>query len=433
MGIRRRGSVMVTTLAVLAGLLAGCASVQPRNAVPKPLINMAQPVGFDDVRFWGDYNDPGFIEHLMIQRARSLDLRFGDAVANGERPSMSFLAISGGGQYGAFTAGLLNGWTEAGSRPVFEVVSGISTGSIIAPFAFLGSEYDDILREVYTTTSTEDMLRPKILSGLIGGSSLADTTPLRNKIAQYVTPELLAAIAEQYRAGRLLFVGTTNLDAGRPVIWNMGAIADSGHPGALQLFRDVILASAAIPIAFPPVFFDVEADGVTYEEMHVDGGVTSQVNILSPQVPAYLMDDLVGFDIDRRLYVILNGSITPLPAPVRARVPQIGGASLNTLWYAQAVGDLYRLLTIARRDNFEPQFTWIPPEFTDEPTEPFDPVFMNTLFELGRQMALDGTAWSSVPPNYTARGTTAVERGTRALPDIHASSMTCITPACAVP
>jgi predicted acylesterase/phospholipase RssA len=403
--------------AALLGLLAaGCTTIVNHNPVPEALIASAEPVGFDDIRFWGDFNDPARIEAFMLDRARQFERQFRPLVQAGETPRTTVLAISGGGQYGAFAAGILNGWSETGNRPVFDVVSGISTGSIIAPFAFLGEAYDDLLEEFYTTTSTEDMLRPTFFSGIFRGSALADTTPLRNKIAEYVTAELLAAIAEEHRRGRLLMVGTTNLDAGRSVMWNMGAIAASGRPGALQLFRDIILASAAIPIAFPPVLFDVEAGGETYTELHVDGGVTSQVNALSPQVPGYLFDEVLGFDIDRTIYVIVNGAVTPPPEPVRPRTLDIGNASLTTLWYAQTVGDLFRIHAVARRDDIATRYAWIPSDFTPQPQEPFDPVFMRQLFDLGRSLVHDGAVWEDLPPNYTARGSTAVERGLRSMP-----------------
>jgi hypothetical protein len=381
-------------------------------------VNEVQPVGFEDVRMWGDFNSREFIENFMIGRAVALKERYEVRAAAGETPQLNYLALSGGGQYGAFGAGVLNEWSESGTRPVFDGVSGISTGSIIAPFAFLGTDYDYVLEEIYTTISTKDMLEPTVLSGLLSGSALADTSGLRNIIAQYATADLLSAIAQEHRKGRMLFVGTTNIDVGRSVIWNMGAIAASGQPGSLQLFRDIILASAAIPLAFPPVFFDVEANGKMYREMHVDGGVTSQVNILSPQIPNYLMEQLVGFEIDRSLFVIVNGAVTPPPEVVEPRTHKIAMASINTLWYAQAVGDLYKVHAIAERDDIDTHYAWIPASFNEMSEEEFDPIFMGQLFNFGRDLVRSGSLWQTVPPNFTARGSTTVERGARALPKL---------------
>lgn len=383
--------------------LGACGSLEPRNPVPAAFIDEAVVPGFETARQWGDYNDPADVREQMFDRAERLKAKFGPEAEAGETPRLTYLALSGGGQYGAFSAGALTAWSTTGTRPEFDGVTGISTGSIIAPFAFLGPKYDPVLKEIYTTFSTEDMLEPQVLSGLLGGSSVADTAPLKEKIDLYVTPDFLNEIAAEHLKGRLLFIGTTNLDVGRSVIWNMGEIAASGQPGRLELFRKIILASAAIPIAFPPVFFDVEADGETYEELHVDGGVTTQVNVLSPQIPSYLMDDLVGFHVERELFVLVNGAVVPLREPVTARVHKIGAASINALWYAQAVGDLYKIHAVAERDGVAVNYGWIPASFAEVPEEQFDPPFMRKLFDLGGELVTSGEMWREVPPNFSTR------------------------------
>ncbi len=385
------------------GFIAGCTQRIVRNGVPQPLIEEARPLGLDGLRAWGDRATPEQVDMLLKTRVPYLRERFASELAAGETPRLYFLALSGGGQHGAFGAGVLRAWTESGERPVFDAVSGISTGAIIAPFAFLGPEYDDDLEEFYTTISTDDVLIGTVFSGLTAGTALASTTPLRAKIAQYITPEILAKVAAEYRKGRLLFVGTTNLDVSRPVIWDMGAIAVSGHPGALQLFRDVIQASAAIPVAFPPVFIAVEANGRTYDEMHVDGGATSQVTMVSPEVPVFRTDELLGRHIDRELYVIVNGRIVPAPKIVAPRIYRIGGAAINSLLYAGTVSDLYKLYAIVERDDMEARFAWTPETFVEEPTEAFDPVYMRKLYDYGRELAASGKLWSRYPPYFTPR------------------------------
>ncbi len=388
---------------VSIGLLAACTQKIVRNGVPQPLIEEARPLGLDGLRAWGDRATPEQVDMLLKTRVPYFKERFASELAAGETPQLYFLALSGGGQHGAFGAGVLRAWTESGERPVFDAVSGISTGAIIAPFAYLGSDYDDDLEEFYTTISTDDVLIGTVFSGLTAGTALASTTPLRAKIAQYITPELLTKVAAEYRKGRLLFVGTTNLDVSRPVIWDMGAIAVSGHPGALQLFRDVIQASAAIPVAFPPVFIQVEADGRAYDEMHVDGGATSQVTMVSPEVPVFRTDELLGHHIDRKLYVIVNGRIVPAPKIVAPRIHRIGGAAINSLLYAGTVSDLYKLYAIAERDDMEARFAWTPETFVEEPTEAFDPVYMRKLYDYGRELAASGRLWSRYPPYFTPR------------------------------
>ena len=192
-------------------------------------------------------------------------------------PPVNYLAVSGGGDNGAFGAGLMNGWTETGTRPEFKMVTGVSTGALIAPFAFLGSDYDATLREVYTTMTPEKVYRARGFSAALYDDAMADTTPLSQVIAGYADQKMFDAIAREYQKGRLLMIGTTDLDAQRPVIWNIGALAASGHPGALDLFRKILRASAAIPGAFQPVLIDVEIDGRKYQEMHVDGGAIAQL------------------------------------------------------------------------------------------------------------------------------------------------------------
>ncbi len=383
-------------LAILLCLSMTACAFAVRNPVPKSLIELAQPIGYEGVRFWGDTNSPDTVDLMLTELATAIRTRLR---TNGSG-RLRYLALSGGGQYGAFSAGILTAWSKSGNRPVFDGVTGISTGAIIAPFAFLGSDYDDELTEIYTTLSTQDVATRRILTGLLGGAALSDTTPLENRIASYITPDFLARVAAEHNKGRRLLVGTTNLDAGRPVIWNMGKIATSGRPDAVELFRKIILASAAIPIAFPPVRFKVEANGTQYEELHVDGGVTSQVSVLSPQIPLDEVDARIGRSYKRDLYVIVNGSVTPLPEPVKANVPSIGSASVNTLWYAQATGDLYKIFATAQRDHVTAHYAWIPTTFTDVPEEQFDPVFMRKLFALGQDLIRKGTVWNRYPPNY---------------------------------
>ncbi len=189
----------------------------------------------------------------------------------------NYLAISGGGANGAFAAGLLVGWSDAGTRPEFTMVSGVSTGALAAPFAFLGPAYDERLRGVFTTYSTSDLVVRRNLLSILTGHSVFDTEPLEKVIARYVDQSMMETIAVEFRKGRRLWIATTNLDAGRPVIWNIGAIANSGAPGALELIHKVMLASASVPGAFPPVIIEVEANGNLYDEMHVDGGIISQI------------------------------------------------------------------------------------------------------------------------------------------------------------
>lgn len=394
----------VVSMLAVAATLGGCGSMILRNPVPADLDEVVLPLGREGLREWGDTLSEQEVRRWLREREDSLRERFSDDIAAGRTPSVELLALSGGGQWGAFGAGILEAWSRSGTRPEFQAVSGVSTGAIIAPFAFLGSDYDDQLRQIYTEYSTADLLQPTIFSGVVSGSALADTTPLRQIIAKYITPEMLEAIAEEHRKGRILHIGTTNIDAGRPVIWNIGAIAASGEPGALELVRELIRASAAIPVAFPPIFVPVTApDGRVFDEMHVDGGASSQVTFVSPGVPIGAMTRrALGRNIDRQVYVIVNNSILPARQTLRPRLTDIGSAAVSSLIRGSAIGDVYRLYAIAQRDEVGFHVTSIPAEVPcPAPTETFDRVFMECLFDFGGKLFESGELWQDRPPFFS--------------------------------
>ena len=392
----------LAALATLAALGA-CAPLLARSPVPETMVGEALPLGLPGLRYWGDALSDAEIAQLTETHGRELRERLALLSEAGEPPTLAYLALSGGAQWGAFGAGVLKAWSESGTRPVFAGVSGISTGAIMAPFAFLGSEYDAALQELYSGYGTDDLLEPTILSGLISGTALTDTAPLARIIAEKVAPEFLAKIAEEYGKGRVLLVGTTNLDSGRPMIWNMGAIAASGHPDALELFRKVILASASVPVAFPPVLIPVIGpDGKTYDEMHVDGGATSQVTFISPSIPIKpLTEKALGRNVERHLYLIMNNDLLPPYAPVRPRILKVGGAAVSALIRGSGTGDLYKLYLIAERDDIDYSVGWIPPRVPCEPpAEAFDRVFMRCLFEVGEELFRSGELWRDLPPYF---------------------------------
>jgi hypothetical protein len=383
---------------VLLVLAVGCATVT-HNSVPKALVSHATLVDMPNVRAWGDEYSPVLQQSLVesIRQARAIDPR-GMVDATGH---VNVLALSGGGANGAFGAGLLNGWTAAGTRPVFKLVTGISTGALIAPFAFLGSAYDSTLRDFYTTISTKDIYTERaFLTILFNPSSMVDTTPLQAILAKQVNEQVLAEVAQAHQRGRRLFIGTTNMEAGKLVIWDMGAIATSGTPGALELFRKVMLASASIPVAFPAVYFPVVADGKRYEEMHVDGGTATQVFFYGFTLDLHAAAQEAGIQARTpiRLYVVRNGKLTVPWQLMLPRILPIAERSLHDLLSAQVVGDLYRIYTIAQRDGIEFNLAHIPEDYDLEPKESFDREVMNRLFQLGYEWARAGYPWQHLPP-----------------------------------
>jgi hypothetical protein len=394
--------LQATAALALALVLAGCATPIERDPVPMSLVSTASIPGLAHARFWGDEVPSNIVEFARSRLPGAARLAVSLHQDKGGRPVVEYLALSGGGGDGAFGAGLLAGWTERGDRPNFEVVTGVSAGALIAPFAFLGRDYDSRLREMWTKHDTSDIATPQVLAGLLGGDAVADSKPLANLIAKYVDRAMLDRIAEEYRKGRILLVGTTNLDAQRPVIWNMGEIAVNSHPYAVELFRQVVLASASIPGVFPPVLIKVRAGDRVLEEMHVDGGPTRQVFIAPSHLSLKTFNVLYPKPPIRRIYVVKNGKLTPEYEAVPATTLAISARSLFTLTKSQSIGDINRIYDMAKRDGAAFKLTSIPPSFNVPSKQPFDPVYMRALFGTGYKMAKEGSAWVDTPPDVGA-------------------------------
>ncbi|MHC4958895.1 MAG: patatin-like phospholipase family protein [Planctomycetota bacterium] len=383
---------MRARFAALVLLSAACGSVQKRDALPQALSGRAEIPGIPNARFWGDAPPPDIV-HWRRKGRKEVRRHFAGVVGIEHQ----YLALSGGGADGAFGAGLLLGWTAAGTRPEFELVTGVSTGALIAPFAFLGPDYDPILREAFTQLSTKDLVEERSLLATITGDSAASSEPMRKRIASYIDEQALARIAAEHRKGRRLFLGTTDLDAERPVTWNMGAIAASGAPGALELFRTVMLASASIPVAFPPVLIGVEAEGQRYDEVHVDGGVTRQVFLLPVTLDWREIEEDLEVRGAPKLYVIRNSKLAPVWKRVNPGVMDLATRSIESLIRTQGIGDLYRIYVEAERDRLDFRLAYIPADFEVESNQLFDPVYMGALFDLAYERAKAGYSWSTSP------------------------------------
>ncbi|MCP5116231.1 MAG: patatin [bacterium] len=383
-------------LILAAALIApGCVGVPRRNPLPRQLATSAAIPGIPQARFWGDESPDYLDEWFRIPKERvrqEFPKVFG-------RPH-AYLALSGGGADGAFGAGFLNGWTETGNRPEFTFVTGISTGALMAPFAFVGPDYDHVLKQFYTTSSTNDIAkRRNVLAGL-RGDALASTKPLQRMLERTVGETVRQQIAAEHRKGRRLFIGTTNLDAGRPVIWNVGAIAASSHPRALALIRKLMLASAAVPAAFPPVLVDVEAAGRGFDEIHVDGGVSTQLFLYPANVNWKRVQERLAVPGPPRVYLIRNSRLEPRWETVKNKLLPIAGRSVSELIRAQGIGDLYRIYLQTRRDELDFHLAFIPADFDEEPSEPFDPSYMTKLFDVGYRLARADEPWAKAPPGF---------------------------------
>jgi predicted acylesterase/phospholipase RssA len=391
--------VVGLTSAVAAMLMAGCATIASRNALPQAEANRTELDGFGNVRFWGDESGAA-IGAAISGNLPGISPRAA-AAKQTHRQISNMLAISGGAEDGAFGAGLLVGWSEAGSRPTFDLVTGVSSGALIAPFAFLGRERDGELSEIFTKYGRKDIFAYNVPS-LLEGDALVDDSPLKKLIAKYVDAQFLQDIASERAKGRTLLIGTTNLDTQRPVLWDMGRIAMSGNPEALALFRKVLLASATLPGVFPPVRIKVRSGGQDYDELHVDGGLTRQVFIAPSVLSASSPSQGARAGVRSRLYVIRSGRIDPEWQPVSENLFSITQRSLSTLIKNQGIGDLYRIYSIAKQDGIDFNLASIPADFSQSSDQPFDQKYMIALYERGYVMGRQIQPWAKAPPELNA-------------------------------
>ncbi len=311
--------------------------------------------GIPDARFWAD-SEKDFLAAL---------------------PSTPgpWLALSTGGGDGAFGAGLLNGWSESGKRPEFSVVTGVSTGSLMAPYAFIGASQDPGLKRAYTETNAGD-----IFEDVKTPESLVDTWPLKRLITKEVTPELMAEVAAAHKQGRRLFVATTNLDAGRGVIWNMGAIAAKGDDAALKLFRDILAASTAIPGLFPPVLIEVEANGKKTQEMHADGGLTAQIFV----APEPMLNSASTTKLPASaLYLIVNSRLAPEFQMTERSLIFVLGHAINIGVQTMLRIGIDRAYATAKRSGVPFNLAYPALAADQQGKGAFDPEFMKYLFAAG--------------------------------------------------
>ncbi len=400
-------------------MAAGCATTT-RVAPATALIPPRDLVDLDAPGVYRTYDPEKAIEFLR-----------GNRVARAaSAPRRNVLALSGGGMYGAYTAGVLKGWTASGKRPTFDVVTGISTGSLIAPFAFLGPEYDDFLRERYTNVRSQDIYQMRSWVTLLWSDSIALSTPLRRLIAKEIDEPLLAKIAAAHAQGRRLYVGTTSLDSKRLVVWDMGAMASSSRPGKLELFRDVILASCSVPGVLPPVSIDVSVDGERSSELHADGGVTASIfaDFSMLRGPRQGAAESWTPPEAANVYAIVAGKIYPDPGRVQNGLFSVADESLTTVLKARSDGDLMKLFLMTTLTGGQFNLAAVPQAMpVGANALDFDPVLMRALFDTGYQFAACGKPWRDTPPGVepdeqrlpragvffaTAPGTSTVDRMT---------------------
>jgi len=374
-------------------LLAACSGPTRLPPVPQADTTRAQPLGIPNARFFPTAGVQPMVAEGMasLQRERA----YLGLSADAPLPPAHFLALSGGGDDGAFGAGLLVGWGETGTRPEFRMVTGVSTGALIAPFAFLGKPYDEKLSQVYTTINADNIFVQRSLLGAVFEDAMTDTSPLFEMISHYVDEQMMADIAAEYEKGRLLLIGSTQLDAQLPVIWNIGAIAASGKEGSLDLIRRILRASSAVPAAFQPVLIDVELDGKQYQELHVDGGAIAQMFVYPPSI-----DLSKAKARERHAWLIRNARQDLAWAETQPRTFSIAGRAISTMIHSSGNNDLLRIYFTTQRDGVDYNLAFIGSDFDTPHTADFDPVYMKALAKYGYDLGVAGYPWKKSPPGF---------------------------------
>ncbi len=376
---RRWMLVLTVALACTA-----CASL-PRT--PYTSADADAAVAGSQTRSWGDEPDAAFEQRVRASIAK--------ASLKGQRPA--YLTLSGGGGDGAYGAGILNGWTESGRRPEFTIVAGVSTGALIAPFAFMGPRYDATVKELYTSGVASSLLESPDLVSAIFGASIFSNDRLRDLVARYITAEFVADVARESERGRLLFVLTTNLDSQRPVLWDMGAIARENTPGSVQRFRDVLVASASIPAVFPPILIDASANGHAFQELHVDGSVSANVFTL----PRTYLSDRSNRSGARggTIYIVLNTSPKPAFQVTEDTTRAVAERTISMGFKEQVRNDLTATYAASRQIGFDFNVTYIDDDTSSGSGIGFDTARMRKLYDEGYERGRTGTFWRKTPPS----------------------------------
>lgn len=372
---------------ILSALWLGGCAVAPRTPFTEDQENRAEVVGAPGVRVFADQASGVFAGHK-----RDIDVY---------TSRVTYLALSGGGADGAFGAGILNGWTASGKRPQFTIVSGVSTGALIAPFAFLGSGYDPVIKDLYTSGVAKELVANASPFKALFGDSLVGEPKLLEIVSRYVDERLLDAIAAEHKSGRRLYVLTTNLDAQRGTIWDMGEIASRG-PQALPLFRKVIAASASVPGLFKPIYIDVTTDGQVFQEMHVDGATVSQILTAPDRLLADLAGDPKQHGGHKDLYVLINGKMEPTFEVVKPVTLSITGRALSTALKQKALNNAVAAYEFAKKSGIGYNLVYMDRNLSELGSYEFETNYMRGLFDYGYQMAVTGNFWRHKPPPIEA-------------------------------
>lgn len=381
-------------IAACFSVLSGCAHV--RHAVPENLVGTAVVVGMPDIRYYAEKPDSPFMRQSLADSFKEEGKS--DYLVDGIK-TYPALIIGGGVSNSAYGIGLLKGWAKRGSRPVFKIVTGYSSGSLLAVATFSGEEYEDRLADLFTSISTKDVVRQKNIFSVLFGDSVNSSDLFAKKINDIMDKDLLAMIAKEHSKGRRLYVGTTDLDAQGFVIWDMGALASIGGPDSVKMFQKIILASCSYPVMLPMVYFQVEAGGRRYDEMHGDGGVCGGL--------FYIYQLMEGVEYSRefrtQVYILNLCYMSPHSKQIEDNLTAITSRLIETATASKMAGDTYRMYAFAKERGWDYNLAYIPDDFNFNQREMFDKQEMQKLFKRGYDDALEGYKWHKAPPGLGAK------------------------------
>ncbi|MCK6263482.1 patatin-like phospholipase family protein [Vibrio sp. ZSDE26] len=371
---------------ILLTLTSACSTTPERNAsINSESMN---PLNVSGLRFWDDH----------ISKTENYDvLAEIDALIKNKADTdmVNHLALSGGGVNGAFSAGILNAWTEQGTRPDFDVVTGVSTGALVSVFAFLGSEYDEQLKHYYTETTLDEMFKRNSIIQLISRRAIVDTTGFEEKVRNAINTDMIEKIAVEREKGRLLLIATTNLDNEKMAVWDVGRIAELRSAEAQKLVQDIVIASSSIPGAFPAKIINLDSDVGNYDELHVDGGVSRQVFL----IPQWMQNRTEVSPFKQTVYVIRNGSLKPRFSEVDNSISSVSARSVSTLTRRQGVGDVEYIYHYSLSHDLDFNLAHIDDDFIDDDLDPLGLEYMNAVFDYGYWHMKSETLWLERPPS----------------------------------
>jgi predicted acylesterase/phospholipase RssA len=379
-----RRAVLPAVLCLLLSA-AGCQTLAKRQSYSLAQMTAAT-VGFEsNLRFFPEQQDD-LVAHLGW-----------DPGAGGRLPEptgrFDVLALSSGGPDGAYGAGVLNGLTDSGTRPDYEIITGVSTGALIAPFAFVGSRYDELIRKIYTGDLLRKVLGLPSVFAAVGGQSLYPARRIPDFMNRYVDEKLMAEIAAEHARGRRLLVATANLDNNNLTVWNMGRIAALPDSAGLAVFREVLRAAIAIPGALPPVAVETQSGGQSLSELHGDAGILAAFYAEPDFVPAAFVTQRGG---ERpRIDVVIHNQIDALTAPAKANALKLAGRSVSNLIRTSIKLMLDALIEDTDAAGIALRYTYLPPEWHTATSLEFDAKYMRTAYDLGYNRAISGEVWFS--------------------------------------